>query len=35
MELFHMAIDKVIRLEGASITWTNKQVAKMIEKEKK
>ena len=28
-----MAIDKVIRLEGASITWTNKQVAKMIEKE--
>lgn len=27
-----MAIDKVIRLEGASITWTNKQVAKMIEK---
>ena len=28
-----MAIDKVIRLEGASITWTNKQIAKMIEKE--
>ena len=28
-----MAIDKVIRIEGASITWTNKQVAKMIEKE--
>lgn len=28
-----MAIDKVIRLEGASITWTNKQVSKMIEKE--
>ena len=28
-----MAIDKVMRLEGASITWTNKQVAKMIEKE--
>lgn len=28
-----MTIDKVIRLEGASITWTNKQVAKMIEKE--
>ena len=31
--MFDMAIDKVIRLEGASITWTNKQVAKMIEKE--
>ena len=28
-----MAIDKIMRLEGASITWTNKQVAKMIEKE--
>lgn len=28
-----MAIDKVIRLEGASITWTYKQVVKMIEKE--
>lgn len=28
-----MAIDKVMRLDGASITWTNKQVAKMIEKE--
>lgn len=28
-----MAIDKVMRIEGASITWTNKQVAKMIEKE--
>lgn len=28
-----MTIDKVMRLEGASITWTNKQVAKMIEKE--
>ena len=27
-----MAIDKVMRIEGASITWTNKQVAKMIEK---
>ena len=27
-----MVIDKVIRIEGASITWTNKQVAKMIEK---
>ena len=25
-------IDKIIRLEGASITWTNKQVSKMIEK---
>lgn len=31
--MFDVAIDKVIRLEGASITWTNKQVAKMIEKE--
>lgn len=28
-----MAIDKVIRIDGASISWTNKQVAKMIEKE--
>lgn len=28
-----MAIDKVVRLEGASITWTNKQIAKMIDKE--
>ena len=28
-----MAIDKVIRIEGSSITWTYKQVVKMIEKE--
>ena len=28
-----MAIDKVLKIEGASITWTNKQIAKMIEKE--
>lgn len=27
-----MAIDKVLGIQGASITWTNKQVAKMIEK---
>ena len=27
-----MAIDKVLRIEGSSITWTYKQVAKMIEK---
>lgn len=28
-----MAIDKVIGVQGASITWTNKQVSKMIEKQ--
>lgn len=28
-----MAIDKVLRIEGSSITWSCKQVAKMIEKE--
>ena len=28
-----MAIDKVLNIQGASITWTNKQVAKMIEKD--
>lgn len=27
-----MAIDKVLGLQGASITWTNKQISKMIEK---
>lgn len=27
-----MAIDKVLKIEGANITWTCKQVAKMIEK---
>lgn len=27
-----MAIDKVLKIEGASITWSCKQVAKMIEK---
>lgn len=29
-----MAIDKILKIEGASITWTCKQVAKMIENEK-
>ena len=28
-----MAIDKVLKIEGSSITWTCKQIAKMIEKE--
>jgi hypothetical protein len=28
-----MSIDKVLNIQGASITWTNKQVAKMIEKD--
>lgn len=28
-----MAIDKVLRIDGASITWTCKQIAKMIEKD--
>ena len=28
-----MAIDKVLKIEGSSITWSCKQVAKMIEKE--
>ena len=28
-----MAIDKVLKIEGSSITWTCKQVAKMIEKD--
>lgn len=28
-----MAIDKVLKIEGSSITWTCKQVAKMVEKE--
>ncbi len=27
-----MAIDKVLGLQGASITWTNKQISKMIDK---
>lgn len=27
-----MAIDKVLRIEGSSITWTCKQISKMIEK---
>ena len=27
-----MAIDKVLKIEGSSITWSCKQVAKMIEK---
>lgn len=29
-----MAIDKVLKIEGASITWSCKQIAKMIEGEK-
>ena len=29
-----MAIDKILKIEGASITWSCKQVAKMIENEK-
>lgn len=29
-----MAIDKVLRIEGASISWTCKQITKMIENEK-
>lgn len=28
-----MAIDKVLGLQGASITWTNKQISKMIDKD--
>ena len=28
-----MAIDKVLKIEGASITWTCKQIVKMIDKE--
>lgn len=28
-----MAIDKVLKIEGSSITWTCKQIAKMIDKE--
>jgi uncharacterized protein with ParB-like and HNH nuclease domain len=28
-----MSIDKVLKIEGSSITWTCKQVAKMVEKE--
>ena len=28
-----MAIDKVLKIEGSSITWTCKQVVKMIDKE--
>jgi hypothetical protein len=33
MEVFIMAIDKVLKIDGASITWTCKQIVKMIEKE--
>ena len=29
-----MAIDKILKIEGASITWSCKQIAKMIENEK-
>ena len=28
-----MAIDKVLKIEGASISWTCKQIAKMMDKE--
>ena len=28
-----MAIDKVLKIEGSSITWTCKQIVKMMEKE--
>lgn len=28
-----MAIDKILKIEGSSITWTCKQIAKMIEKD--
>ena len=28
-----MAIDKILKIEGSSITWTCKQIAKMVEKE--
>lgn len=31
--MFGVAIDKVLKIEGASISWTCKQVAKMIEKD--
>ena len=34
MELFGVAIDKVLKIEGASITWSCKQVAKMIDNDK-
>ena len=27
-----MAIDKVLKIEGSSITWTCKQIVKMIDK---
>ena len=33
MGLFDMAIDKVLKIEGSSITWTCKQIVKMIDKE--
>lgn len=33
MELFNVAIDKVLKIEGSSITWTCKQIVKMIDKE--
>ena len=28
-----MAIDKILKIEGSSITWTCKQIVKMIDKE--
>ena len=28
-----MAIEKILKIEGASITWTCKQIVKMIEKD--
>lgn len=33
MGLFNVAIDKVLKIEGSSITWTCKQIVKMIDKE--
>ena len=32
--MFDVAIDKVLKIEGASITWSCKQVAKMIDNDK-
>ena len=33
MELLVLAIDKILKIEGSSITWTCKQIVKMIDKE--
>lgn len=32
MELFAMAVDKILKIEGATIVWSCKQLSKMIEK---